>query len=135
MKYLRLYKEGFSQYYWEVEEEVYDNIRDNCLFKPFDKRLVDKLEKCGYNSSTLKKAPNWLKVSYDDPDDKDIIAVWKDYYQPIKHVMIFSLEDRWYLVRIVEKPSSIRRNGVSVFKCDQEEGLMEFLKDNGFIKG
>lgn len=131
MKHIKLF-EGFDKddYYQRVSENDYNTMIEGGSFRPFDEGVVRLLRDLGLRVMEQKCSSNWLPKIW---EDDDIVFMWRNFHTEhySKHVMVYSMDDEWYLVRIVDHP---QMGGVSVWKCDQLEGLVELLKDKNIIK-
>ena len=135
MRYLKLYKEGFSteDYYQEIGisqyyDEIYHRVGvstlprpEFCLFDELEKRKISNL--LGYNIKVndnknsagivldlSKIGLKWIK-NYEEGDDILI------------QVIISKKVDEWYYVKIVKGDRFY--NIFGCYRCDQWEGLEE----------
>jgi hypothetical protein len=126
MKHIKLFKEGFNKedYYVSIDESEYsyDDVDD------FDKELANKLTKeYGLKSEVIY-------IGYSNTQAYHGLSIRSKVSYP-RNILITQHKDEWFYIRgEVDDIMSCPYNPSYIyFKCDQVEGLMEFLKDYGFI--
>ena len=119
--------ESFSPYYQPIKMDEWQKILKNT-------KKSSQLEKTTLSSLFNKKFAMFTFDKYNERigryhflviDNKigsDLVG-YKDI-----HYQIDKIPDEWYLV------TKSSNSSYSMYKCDQFEGLIEFLKDEGVVK-
>jgi hypothetical protein len=151
MKYLKSIIESFNSedYYTEISVEEYYSYYDeskkdfkNIYMNLSDfKHLINLFNESGvkfeYQTSSKEfnasifTPPKPSKLSYNSKVNRI-----KDYYN---NWSIFLGKDEWFYCfcrienRVIKKSGVIKKSQYHYYKCDQFEGLIQFLKDKGII--
>lgn len=119
MKYLKRFNEGTNTYYFEIDDFKWDTDITNG-FIDINNELFKKIE-----SSLNSKDYQLIKV-----DDFDVVGIEIESRINDDTCTIYKSDDDWFYVFYVFD----ERRGIENIKCDQEEGLMIFLKNYKIIK-
>ena len=134
MKYLRLF-EGFgSDYYVKIDnEEYWDNVGRRVEMSSNDISLLTKLFSVstgvGIGSRRNQKFLD-LNIMYVNKRRK-VSGLLYDY-----SMKIYKVDDEYFYVNIISHKPILPWSDFEIeysYKCDQIDGLVEFLKNEGFI--
>ena len=131
MKYLKIFEEwNCGDLYTQISEAEYRRLS-------VDYENHSRREE---NISDIDKIKNLLDTNdvkfYTRPFGEDIVKWIYIWYKPNRstdwNIEVTMVNDDWYLVKVLEDNSNWGEH--DYYKCDQYEGLIEFLKDLKVIK-
>ena len=132
MKHLRLF-EGFgSDYYEEIDnEEYWDNVGRRVEMSSNDISLLTKLfsVSTGVGIGSTNGLNLDLNIMYVNKRRK--VSGLYDY-----SMKIYKVDDEYFYVNIISHQPILPWSDFEMeysYKCDQTDGLVEFLKNEGFI--
>jgi hypothetical protein len=137
MKYLRLF-EGFSdEYYVKIDnEEYWDNVDRRVEMSSNDISLLTKLFSVstgvgiGSTNGLNRRLLAVTNIMYVNKRRK-VSGLLYDY-----SMKIYKVDDEYFYVNIISHQPILPWSDFEMeysYKCDQTDGLVEFLKNEGFI--
>jgi hypothetical protein len=136
MKYLRLF-EGFGDdYYEEIDnEEYWDNVDRRVEMSSNDISLLTKLFSVstgvGIGSTNGSIQDRFLDLNIMYVNKRRKVSGLYDY-----SMKIYKVDDEYFYVNIISHQPILPWSDFEMdysYKCDQTDGLVEFLKNEGFI--
>ena len=122
MKYIQIFEE-YNQYYSKIEYDEFENRKRESGIQVFNTEEITNLQNIipeihlRTEAGMKAKSVNYYAV------ETTSLSFTRDLFR----YEVFKLPDEWYIVLCVSI-DPFTKNKISYYKCDQFDGLLEFLK-------
>ncbi len=139
MKYIKLYEEISDEYYYQLNYQDYCVLRQGAIDLNLSDSQIDKINLIMNNPSIYFEYQRYLN----SPSTIEYMVI-KVPNIKVGNIEIYRLSDEWFLIEFPGKnlmnvtPNIYLTNdgmiGMFYCKCDQFEGVLQFLKDYVIFK-